>query len=133
MLLAELDTAQKSVDIMAFSFTNRELAQKLYELHKKGVRIRCLYDYGQAKNKASRDEEMRKKGITVYYSPNRRGKMHHKVMIIDQHTVITGSFNFSGNAEKSNDENLLILRSPALSEIYTKEMNRCIKGTKGYY
>lgn len=132
MLLAELATAQKSVDIMAFSFTNADLAQKLYSLHRKGVRIRCLYDYGQAKNKASKDEEMRKKGLKVYYSPNRRGKMHHKVMIIDRQTVITGSFNFSKNAERTNDENILILRSRALAEIYLREMARCIKGIKGY-
>ena len=132
MILAELDTAQKSVDIMAFSFTSTELAQKLYELHRKGVRIRCLYDYGQSKNKASKDEEMQKKGLKIFYSPNRRGKMHHKVIIIDQYTVITGSFNFSKNAEKTNDENVLVLRSGALAKIYKKEMDRCIKGIKGY-
>lgn len=132
MILAELDTAQESVDIMAFSFTSADLAEKLYDLHRKGIRIRCLYDYGQSKNKASKDEEMQKKGLKVFYSPNRRGKMHHKVIIIDRNTVITGSFNFSKNAEKTNDENILVVRSPALAGIYTREMNRCIKGIKGY-
>ena len=31
--------------------------------------------------------------------------MHHKVIIIDGRTVIFGSFNFSNNADKDNDEN----------------------------
>ena len=40
--------------------------------------------------------------------------MHNKVMIIDDRIVITGSYNFSGNAE-SNDENMLILESGAVA------------------
>ncbi len=65
-------------------------------------------------------------------SPNRTGKMHHKVIIIDNKTVITGSYNYSRNAEELNDENIVILRCPAIAHYYTKEFKRCISGTKGY-
>jgi phosphatidylserine/phosphatidylglycerophosphate/cardiolipin synthase-like enzyme len=44
--------------------------------------------------------------------------MHNKVMIIDDRFVITGSYNFSENAE-SNDENMLILESSAAAAAYT--------------
>ncbi|MBO4631065.1 MAG: DUF1669 domain-containing protein, partial [Lentisphaeria bacterium] len=132
VLMQELSQAKLSVDVMAFSFTGAELAAKLRELCKRGIRVRCLFDYGQAKNKASRDEYLRKIGAQVYYSPNRRGKMHHKVFIIDGKTVITGSYNFSKNAETRNDENILLLRSEAIAGLYTEEMNRCIRGVKGY-
>lgn len=132
ILMHELSGAKHTVDVMAFSFTGAELAGKLRELVKRGVRVRCLFDYGQSKNKASRDGYLRKIGAQVYYSPNRTGKMHHKVFIIDEKTVITGSYNFSRNAEKRNDENILLIRSPRLAELYTREMDRCIKGVKGY-
>ena len=132
VLLSELSQARSTVDVMAFSFTGAELAAKLRELAGRGVRVRCLFDYGQSKNKASRDEYLRKIGAKVYYSPNRRGKMHHKVFIIDGKTVITGSYNFSKNAESANDENILLLRSEAAAKLYTEEMNRCIRGIKGY-
>ena len=131
-LMKELSKAKSTVDVMAFSFTGAELAGKLRELCGRGVKVRCLFDYGQAKNKASRDEYLRKIGATVYYSPNRRGKMHHKVFIIDGKTVITGSYNFSKNAESQNDENILVLKSDAIAALYTEEMNRCIRGIKGY-
>ena len=131
-LMQELSQAKSTVDVMAFSFTGAELAAKLRELCKRGVRVRCLFDTGQAKNKASRDEYLRKIGAKVFYSPNRRGKMHHKVFIIDGQTVITGSYNFSKNAESRNDENILLLRSKPIAQLYTEEMNRCIRGTKGY-
>ncbi len=48
--------------------------------------------------------------------------MHNKVMIIDDKVVITGSYNFSENAE-ANDENLLIFESTALAGAYNKYFN----------
>jgi phosphatidylserine/phosphatidylglycerophosphate/cardiolipin synthase-like enzyme len=44
--------------------------------------------------------------------------MHNKLMILDDKTVITGSYNFSENAEK-NDENLLVIESPEVAQAYT--------------
>lgn len=44
--------------------------------------------------------------------------MHNKVMIIDDHLVVTGSYNFSENAE-SNDENILLLDSQEIASAYT--------------
>jgi len=48
--------------------------------------------------------------------------MHNKVMIIDDKVVITGSYNFSENAE-ANDENLLIFESPSVAAAYDKYFN----------
>lgn len=45
--------------------------------------------------------------------------MHNKVMILDDRTVITGSYNFSENAE-SNDENLLVIESPEVAAAYAR-------------
>jgi phosphatidylserine/phosphatidylglycerophosphate/cardiolipin synthase-like enzyme len=48
--------------------------------------------------------------------------MHNKVLILDDQIVLTGSYNFSENAE-SNDENALRIRSPAVAEAYTRYFN----------
>ena len=50
--------------------------------------------------------------------------MHHKVIIIDGRTVIFGSFNFTKNADKDNDENLLIIDDPALAKAFEAEFQR---------
>jgi phosphatidylserine/phosphatidylglycerophosphate/cardiolipin synthase-like enzyme len=39
-------------------------------------------------------------------------------MVIDQETVITGSFNFTKAAEEKNAENVLVIRSKELAKIY---------------
>ncbi len=48
--------------------------------------------------------------------------MHNKVMIIDDKTVIAGSYNFSENAEL-NDENMLIFESAAVAGAYDTYFN----------
>ena len=45
---------------------------------------------------------------------------HNKVMIIDSDIVVTGSYNFTNSAEKSNAENMIILRSAPLAQQYYK-------------
>jgi phosphatidylserine/phosphatidylglycerophosphate/cardiolipin synthase-like enzyme len=44
--------------------------------------------------------------------------------VIDNKTVITGSFNWSTAAAHTNDETLLVIHSPKLAAHFTREMNR---------
>ena len=56
---------------------------------------------------------------------NRSGdKLHHKFAVIDNKTVITGSFNWSSSAAHTNDETLLVIHSPQLAKHFTREMDR---------
>lgn len=132
IILDELSNAKNSVKLMAFSFTEQKIASQLGDLAKKGVSVKCLFDYGQANSKYSQDSYLRGCGIKIKMSPNRSGKMHHKVIVIDDETVITGSYNYSKNAELNNDENILILKNKDIAAKYVKEFKRCWKGTKGY-
>jgi len=49
--------------------------------------------------------------------------MHHKYAVIDRKTVITGSFNWTGNGEYPNKENVLILESPTLAARYLQNFD----------
>ena len=48
--------------------------------------------------------------------------------MIDNKTVITGSFNWSPSAAHTNDETLLIIESPQLAKHFTSEMDRLWRG-----
>jgi len=53
------------------------------------------------------------------FNPNgEQDFMHNKLMIIDDRLVVTGSYNFSENAE-ANDENLVLIESQAVAAAYT--------------
>ena len=72
---------------------------------------------------------MRNLGMNVMTDKN-KWAMHHKVIIIDAKTVVTGSFNFSINAAETNDENILILRGNRdIARAYLDESER-LSGSK---
>lgn len=53
-------------------------------------------------------------GVELFL-PDRRApfrKLHHKLMVVDDATVVAGSFNYTAPANDYNDENLLVLGSP---------------------
>ena len=54
----------------------------------------------------------------------RGDKLHHKFAVIDNKTVVTGSFNWSPSAAHTNDETLLVIHSPQLAKHFTREMDR---------
>ena len=54
------------------------------------------------------------------------------LMIIDQSTVITGSFDFTKAAEEKNAENLLIIRSKELAGIYIENWKKHLKHSERY-
>ena len=50
---------------------------------------------------------------------------HNKFMVIDGHTVQTGSFNYTSSAAERNAENVLVVRNaPALAAQYDAEWRR---------
>jgi phosphatidylserine/phosphatidylglycerophosphate/cardiolipin synthase-like enzyme len=106
-----IDEAQYSIVIMAYSFTSDDLADAIIDRYKDGVSVHGVMDADQIKsNSGGEYEDFLKAGIDVQQDTI-PGQMHHKVIIIDEQIVIMGSYNFSGNAEKRNDENVLIIHS----------------------
>ena len=60
----------------------------------------------------------------------RGDKLHHKFAVIDNDTVITGSFNWSPSAAHRNDETLLVITSKPLAAQFTREMERLWAGAE---
>jgi len=53
-------------------------------------------------------------------------------MVIDAHTVITGSFNFTKAAEENNAENLLVIDDAEMAAKYTANWNVHLKHSEVY-
>lgn len=117
-VLRILSTAQKSIRFMVFSFASDEIAEKLIEKHSQGIEIQGITEKFQSAS--GRFEKLKSAGIDVIYDKN-KNIMHHKVFIIDDEIVITGSFNPSISANKYNDENILVFFDPAIANLYSEE------------
>lgn len=122
-IVAYLAEAERSVDVMAFSFTADEIGEAMIERHQAGVPVRVVFENRNAAGIGSEFDRLSDVGIDVLKDGNCY-TMHHKVIIIDQRIVITGSYNFTARAENVNDENLLIINDAALAAGYQEEFAR---------
>ena len=50
--------------------------------------------------------------------------VHHKFAVIDNKTMITGSFNWSPAAAYTKNENPLVIHSPQLTRHFIQEMDQ---------
>lgn len=120
----EILKATNSIYIMAFALTDRAIFDALKNRIAAGVKIYVLLDLTLSRQGSSLKTPLREAGATVRISSN-NGRMHHKVIVIDDNVVITGSANFSASALKVNDENIVIFACPPLARAFTREFTRC--------
>jgi phosphatidylserine/phosphatidylglycerophosphate/cardiolipin synthase-like enzyme len=124
-LISVLSEAQQSIHFMAFSFTLDSLGDVMMAKSDQGVEVAGLFEARGANSPYSECPRLLDYGIDVRLDGNPR-VMHHKVMIVDGQTVVTGSFNFSANAAEDNDENVVIIHSPAVAAYYEAEFARLV-------
>lgn len=118
-ILEELKKARKSIKFMAFSMTDKNILQVLLDKKAQGVKVEGVFDHCLIPQ-YSIFYELKKAGILALGDGN-QALMHHKVIIIDDEVVVTGSFNFSKNAQNNNSENALVINSPAIGRQYSDE------------
>ena len=107
---------------MAFSVTDEDIQKMLVFKHQNGVKIEGIFD-GCMISQYSIYQDLLTKNIPVMIDGN-QALLHSKVFIVDGQIVITGSYNFSKNAEERNNENTLIIRSAKVAGFYQAEFER---------
>lgn len=116
-IVETLSHAQTSVLVQAYSFTSKPILAALVSAQKRGVKVQLILDRSNLSQKSSEADDADGAGLPVLIDAKHE-IAHNKIMIVDDDTVITGSFNFTHNAEANNAENLLVLRSKELAERY---------------
>lgn len=122
-LIAEISAAQRSIRFMNFSFTDYDTALAILRRAQAGVFVQGIWETTGSETAASELRTLFCAGLDVRQDGN-PFILHHKVFIIDDTTVVTGSFNISTNATTSNDDNLLIIGDPSLAAQYRAEFER---------
>ena len=130
-VVKELNAAEKTVLVQAYSFTSAPIAKALVNASKRGVKVQVILDKSQRTEKYSSADFLSHAGIPTFIDA-KHAIAHNKVMVIDDKTVITGSFNFTRAAEERNAENLLVLRDKTLAEKYTSNWNVHVKHSEKY-
>ena len=129
-LLQELEAADESIAFALFTFTDRDVARVLSSNHDDGVEVWGVVESFQAR-RYNRYYDLERAGIPVLLedSPTLQ---HNKVFVIDNRTVITGSYNPTLSAATRNDENILIMHDSRVATLYTAALRRIYKNTQNF-
>lgn len=108
-IVTEMNKARREILVQAYSFTADPLSYGLVEAKKRGVDVEVILDRSNEVERYSDLNILLDNGMHPLIDAE-HAIAHNKIMIIDQKVIITGSFNFTNQAENQNAENLLIIR-----------------------
>lgn len=130
-IVAEIEGARSEILIQAYSFTSVPIARALVSAHRRGVRVVAIMDRSQQGREYTSATFLVHAGISVYID-SVHAIAHNKIMIIDRKRVITGSFNFTKAAEERNAENLQIVRSEEVADLYRRNFDHHLSHSEFY-
>lgn len=137
LIVKTLRDAQKTVRVLAYSFTSNEISFALIEAKRRGLDVQVIADAEQMRRLEHHKLGLiHQAGVRVWLDEQHQSA-HNKVMVIDAEgahpTVITGSMNFTYSGQFKNAENVLVLRgNKALAEAYHDNWQRHLNHATPY-
>jgi cardiolipin hydrolase len=116
--------AKRTLDLCIFSFSNDDLANEIIAAHKRGVKVRIVTDDEAMTNKGADAQRCSDEGIIVRTDSEQKFHMHNKYMCVDSAFVLTGSFNWTYQAGKSNQENVIVVDDDFLVKKYDNNFSQ---------
>lgn len=122
-IIYQLRQAKRQIDICVFTISDNAISKVIYERYQQHVPIRIITDNDKLHDAGSDIAYLARKGLEIRIDET-SNHMHHKYALIDSHTLLTGSYNWTRSAALYNHENLLLTSEHALVGDYQKEFNR---------
>ncbi|OLY82159.1 Mitochondrial cardiolipin hydrolase [Smittium mucronatum] len=116
--------AKSTLDICVFSITDNDIRDAIIKKHQSNVRVRIISDDDQAKTLGSDVLDLRDQYNIPVRFDNMASYMHNKFAVVDSARVITGSYNWSKNARKNNQENIIITNSSEAVNGFSAEFEK---------
>lgn len=113
-------SARQSLAISVFTISDNRLSDAIIAAHMRGVLVRIITDNDKVFDEGSDIEILIAQGIPVR-TDKTPYHMHHKFALIDGHTLVNGSFNWTRSASDFNQENILVTNEPLLVAAYINE------------
>lgn len=128
-IISAIRNSQKNLKIAVTWFTNHEIFNEVLDKLKSPdfeVSLIVLNDRINNKKEGLNFQQLIENNGNFYFSSN-DNMVHHKFCIVDESTVITGSYNWTYYAENRNWENVVILKDAEIVNGYLNEFNRIIQ------
>lgn len=113
----EISKAKREVLVLAYSLSSQAIVRALLDAHRRGLTVKIILDKSERSEGLTAAALLVNAGASVLLD-GKHVLAHSNCLIIDRHTVITGSFNYTKAAEEANSEDLLIIEAPQLAAEY---------------
>lgn len=125
-LIQFIDNAQVSIHIASFEFNLPRVADALIAAKARGVDVRWVTDDENGLNIDANQNRgqftrLMAGGVEVKDDAGRSALMHNKFWIFDRQITWTGSTNITVNGIYKQNNNVIVIRSAEISEIYERE------------
>lgn len=110
-IMEEILAAKKEIDLAVAWLTDEQLIKCLQYKHENGVIVKIIVNDDKTNNNVSL-KTLSDSGCEIIMA-HMNGIMHVKFCIIDDKTVISGSYNWTKNAERNNLEQITITKDNA--------------------
>jgi phosphatidylserine/phosphatidylglycerophosphate/cardiolipin synthase-like enzyme len=109
-IVEEIGKATERVRVQVYIFSSKEIADAIIEAKKRGLDCEIIVDRSQEKMAYGRLPVMKKAGVAILIDAEHE-TANNKIMLIDDDTIITGSYNYTKAAEEKNAENILFIKN----------------------
>ena len=124
-IIKAINNTKSSIDLAIFDLTSNDITSSLEKAQKRGVKIRIIADSRQAKGHNSMMPTLADDQFNLKITHGEgRGIMHNKFAIFDGKLIVTGSYNWTNNAERFNYENAIFITDPNVIRQYQKEFDK---------
>ena len=124
-----IESVDYSLEFALLSFTRDDLAQTVIDKNAEfGVSARGIIE--DENSTGGEFSNLQSNGVNMRSHSGVTHSLHHKYAIIDANVpasdpiVLTGSHNWSSNAENNSDENTLVIHNATIANIYLQEFEK---------
>ena len=117
-IIQQMNLSLRELNICVFTISDDEISRAIVSAHRKGVAVRIITDNEKSLDQGSDIDRFARVGIAVKMDVS-KNYMHHKFMVRDKQTVITGSYNWTLSAARFNHENILLTKEAGIVESYS--------------
>lgn len=126
VIIHQINNAITRMKICVFTISDDQITNAIISSHKKGKEIKIITDNDKSFDIGSDIERMAKEGIDIKMdtTPNH---MHHKFMVVDDLSLITGSYNWTQSAARYNHENILLTKEAGVVKSFLNQFGQLWK------
>lgn len=122
-IIQQIKAAVDSVKICVFTISENDISNEIIRCFNSGKHLKVITDNDKLNDLGSDVRAIASAGVPVKIDQS-KSHMHHKFCIVDNKTLLTGSYNWTRSAAHYNQENLLITQEQEMVQAYLKEFDK---------